>query len=324
MRQHGGQTPFIRNSLVIQDGERLTTVHGGTADTPLSVLEPPTDDGPAVYWAGDAVVAGEFVEIAYRRYRPTGLRGDKRSDGLVIARFDAAEPAQPIDVTVRESSWGVSWGSAICRTDGYTYVYGGHDHGRGQRNLRIARVAGDSLLGDWEYYTGDNGWSADERAAVDLMPGVANEFSVVHFADRYLLVTNDGTEIYSADIVAYAAPTPLGPFVDKTVLYTTPETGLYGTYSDPNANTYNALAHPHLDRGRGGLVVSYNVNWAVPADWPPERRPELVLDDVSLYRPRFLTVRFDTGQSTDTSPDQTQDTETTNSSTPTGSDPGTR
>ncbi|WP_280233795.1 DUF5005 domain-containing protein, partial [Nocardia cyriacigeorgica] len=323
MRQHGGQTPFIRNSLVIQDGERLTTVHGGTADTPLSVLEPPTDDGPTVYWAGDAVVAGEFVEIAYRRYRPSKLRGDKRADGLVIARFDAADPTRPVDVTVRESSWGVSWGSALCRADGYTYIYGAHDHGGSQRSLRIARVAGDSLRGDWEYYTGDDEWSHDERAAADLMPGMANEFSVVRHADLYLLVTNDATQIYSADIVAYAAPTPFGPFVDKAVLYTTPETGLYGTYSDAGVYTYNALAHPHLDRGQGGLVVSYNVNWALPADWPAGRRTE-VLNDVSLYRPRFLTVRFDTGQSTDTSPDQTQDTETTNSSTPTGSDPGTR
>jgi len=78
---------------------------------------------------------------------------------------------------------------------------------------------------------------------------------------------------FSPDVSAYSAASPVGPFANKTVIYTTPNWG-------PGTFTYNALAHPEQGWA-GGLLVSYNVN-------------ELTaLGDYTnalIYRPHFVRV----------------------------------
>jgi hypothetical protein len=113
-----------------------------------------------------------------------------------------------------------------------------------------------------------------------VLEGVSNEYSVTPWCGRYLLVTQDTTEVFSAKIVAYVADTPTGPFTGKTLLYTTPETGAFGSYGNPNIYTYNPHVHPELG-GAGRLVVSYNVNDFVSDE---------LYGDVSIYRPRFVDV----------------------------------
>ncbi|HEY9407950.1 MAG TPA: hypothetical protein VIP77_00085 [Jiangellaceae bacterium] len=53
------------------------------------------------------------------------------------------------------------------------------------------------------------------------------------------------------------------------------------------------MAHPHIDRGPGRLVVSYNVHSAQTAGRGLRREDLSVHRDVSIYRPRFVTVQFD-------------------------------
>ena len=95
--------------------------------------------------------------------------------------------------------------------------------------------------------------------------------------------TMDTTLAFSAELDAYFSCTPTGPFVAKTTLYSTPETGPYGSYGNPNVYTYNAHVHPELSTSRK-LVVSYNVNSldsSIGGD---------LYRDVTIYRPRFIDV----------------------------------
>ncbi|HEY9412754.1 MAG TPA: hypothetical protein VIP77_24480 [Jiangellaceae bacterium] len=55
--------------------------------------------------------------------------------------------------------------------------------------------------------------------------------------------------------------------------------------------THNSHAHPHLDRGPGGLAVSYNVHSLRPAGREPGQ-PWAIYDHASLYRPRVVTLRW--------------------------------
>ncbi|RIQ32177.1 DUF5005 domain-containing protein [Jiangella rhizosphaerae] len=275
----GGTTPFINNSFVIQDGDQLSTVYRGSADDPEPLMPPV--DGSHWFWAGDAHASGNVIEATYQEYERFGPGAwDWRWNRNVLARYSPEHPDEPLSVHDLPSAAGVSWASAIRRVGPYTYVYGVEDHGS-VKYLHVARVRGTSLLGPWEYRTAD-GWSRDEADSVRVMDGVANEYSVSRHGDQYLLVTHDTTVPLNPEIVAYASCTPYGPFTDKTLLYTTPETGAAGSYGDPNVFTYNAHAHPHIDRD-GGLVVSYNVNTFVNTDH---------YEDVTIYRPRFVTVRF--------------------------------
>ncbi|HEY9407953.1 MAG TPA: hypothetical protein VIP77_00100 [Jiangellaceae bacterium] len=148
------------------------------------------------------------------------------------------------------------------------------------------------MIGDWEYYTGEGRWSPDLNASTRQLHGVANEFSVTPLDGGYLLLTHDTTTPLSPDIVGYMGPTPYGPFEDKTVLYTTPETGANGTYGSPRVYTHNAHAHTSVDRGPGGLLVSYNVHaWPLPGEADNANTDE-VIGDVTVFRPRFVTIRF--------------------------------
>lgn len=265
--------PFINNSFVVQDGNDLTTVTGGTADAPTALVVPDADG--TWYWAGAGMLGPDTLDVAYLGF---GRNGDGPLDFAWrrnrLARFDPVS-LRLLDLTDLPSAVpnleGPSW---LSRVGGDTYIYRVEDLGN-DKYLHVARVAGIDLRQPWRYYTG-SGWSADETASARLLRGVSNEYSVTPFGDGWILVTQDTTEVYSPHIVAYFARTPVGPFTGKTLLYTTPETG-------GNLWTYNPHAHPELSAG-GRMVVSYNVNTMVNDE---------LYTDVSIYRPRFVDVTFE-------------------------------
>lgn len=278
----GGDTPFLNNTFVVQDGDQLRTVYGGSADEPAALMPPA--DANHWFWAGDAHAVGSgLIEATYQEYERFGPGAwDWRWHRNVVARYAVGRLSTPISVDDLPSGAGVAWASAIRHVGAYTYVYGVEDHGS-VKYMHIARVRGASLAGQWEFRTADGDWSRDEADSARVMDGVGNEYSVSPLGTGYVLVTHDTTEALSANIVAYYSCSPAGPFTGKTLVYTTPETGASGSYGSPNIFTYNAHAHPHIDRD-GDLVVSYNVNTFVNTDH---------YADASIYRPRFVRLSFD-------------------------------
>ena len=269
--------PFLNNSFVVQRGPRLSTVHGGTADAPAALL-PPDADG--WYWAGAGMLGDGTLDVTYHQFHRTGdgpLDFAWRRD--VLARFDLRTLAVR-DVTPLPSAVpNVQSASWLTRLGGYTLIYRVEDTGP-DKYLHLARVRGADLRGRWEYRTA-TGWSRDETASARLLRGVSNEYSVTRVAGRWLLVTQDTTELLGPHLVGYWADSPLGPFGGKTPIWTAPEAGADGSYRNANVYAYNPHAHPELAAG-GGFVVSYNVNSLDTDD---------VYEDVTIYRPRFLIVR---------------------------------
>ncbi|HUR00997.1 MAG TPA: hypothetical protein VM347_00500, partial [Nonomuraea sp.] len=60
----------INNSFVIQEGNKLTTVHGGTASAPTALLPPPDDTH--WYWSGDGFITGDRLQVMFNKYRREG------------------------------------------------------------------------------------------------------------------------------------------------------------------------------------------------------------------------------------------------------------
>lgn len=271
--EEGGDTPFLNNTFIVQDGDELSTITDGTPEEPTAVMPPRDDDH--WFWAGDANLAGGIVEATYQEYERFGPGAwDWRWHRNVVARFAPGRLQSPISVHDLPSGNGVAWASAITSDGEHTYIYGVEDHGS-PKYMHIARVEGRSLLGEWEYLTADGTWSSQETDSARIMDGVANEYSVTPVGDGYVLITQDTTEVLSPNIVAYRSCSPFGPFTDKQHVYTTPETA---------GNVFTGNAHAHPDIEGDGLVVSYNVNTFVNTDH---------YDDVSIYRPRFITVTFE-------------------------------
>jgi hypothetical protein len=270
-------TPFLNNSFVLRGPSGLRTIHGGTAANPTALVSP--KDPSRWSWLGAGLyVGGVHQQIAIEFGRTGSGPWDFAWMGTSLARFSLNRLNRPIDVTPLPAGHGITWSSWIQQIGGNLYVYGVEDKGA-SKYMHIARVSGSSLLGRWRFWTG-TGWSASEADSVRILEGVSNEYSVTPWCGRYLLVTQDTTEIFSSKIVAYVSNSPTGPFTDKTLLYNTPETGLFGSYGNPNIYTYNPHVHPELSAANR-LVISYNVNDFISDE---------LYGDISIYRPRFIDV----------------------------------
>ncbi|GAB2637392.1 DUF4185 domain-containing protein [Kribbella swartbergensis] len=272
-------TPFLNNSFVVQRGDSVKTVTGGTSSNPTALVPPPANGW---YWFGAAQTsdAGRNLDVVALRFEKTGPgQWDWRWASNYLARFDS-ETLKLKKLVSIPSSANVQWSGWLQRDSGYTYIYGVEDLGA-SKYQHVARVRGDDLLAKpWEYWTG-SGWSPDEKASVRVLEGVANEHSVTRWRDGYVLVTHDTTELFSKRVLAYFSCSPTGPFVKPVELYQTPETGADGSYQNANIITYNS--HDHPDRRRGNtLLISYNVN-SLDANTD-------LYADVSIYRPRFVAV----------------------------------
>jgi hypothetical protein len=278
---------FIHNSLVVQDaaGRLRATLHDGRYPRARSLVQ--TNDGREVegdppvgadwYWLGDGTVEGDKLRVFALQFEKFGPGGfDFHWIGTAIATFSL--PNLKLEsVSPAPGTNGVEYGSGILEDGDYTYIYGTEDGGA-DKWMHVARVPSGRLLGPWEYFTG-TGWSFDARQSARLQHGVANEYSVTRIGDAYVLTTMDTNVAFSRDIYAYVSCSPTGPWGTPAKLYSAPDYAL----QNPNAFVYNAHAHPEFTAGDGQLLISYNVNSFVFQD---------DLDDVRLYRPRFIRVKL--------------------------------
>jgi hypothetical protein len=273
--------PLINNSFVSQSGSTLSTITGGTASSPLAVMRPATSGD--WYWTGAGQVLGGILQVPVTEWKKTGTGlFDIAWVGNAVAKFALTNLSTPTSITALPSSAGIEWGSWV-RYDGtYTYIYGVEDLGS-DKYLHIARVTGTDLAGTWSFFAGGTSWTSAESGSVRVLDGVSNEYSVHKLTSSlYMLTTMDTSVAFSNEMVAYFACSPTGPFVARTTLYDTPETGAFGSYGNSNVYTYNAHVHPELSTS-GRLVISYNVNSLNGND---------VYADVSIYRPRLIDVNL--------------------------------
>ena len=265
-------TPFVRNTIVMQQGDQaVRTVHGGTDAQPAALVTP-TRTGE-YYWAQDGFVAGDELYAFYNRYRTdgTGL-WDFTLTGTVLATFDL--PGLTLrKITELPLGDRIAWGSAVLQDDGQTYVYGAE---RTTDAMRFAHVARMTANGGWEFWDG-SGWSAAITRSARLLSGVDTGYSVQRAGDRYVLVTTEGNLVFNPSVVAYTSPTPTGPWSGPIQLYTPPE-------APPGTSlvSYDARLHPALARA-GTLLLSYNVN---------SLDKDAGYADTRIYRPRFVEVTW--------------------------------
>ena len=266
--------PFINNSMIVQDsGALVQTLHGGTAQSPTSLIIP--IDQNAWYWVGDMTVEGDRLRVFVMEFMRTGPGPfDFQWVSNAIASFILPDLTLE-DVVPTHGENNVMYGAALLEEGGYTYIYGTEDVSGTEKYLHIARATAGNLFGAWEFYTG-TGWSSDPTASARLLRGVGNGFGVTKVGNRFLLFTMDSLVPFSAELVMYSSTNPEGPFANRMHVYWTPESrnGLF---------TYDAHVHPEFTDAQGRLLVSYDVNTFHPHD---------LLEDVDSYRPRFIRVKI--------------------------------
>jgi subtilisin family serine protease/fibronectin type 3 domain-containing protein len=265
-------TPMINNSIVVQRDNTLTTYTGGTPGKPDALVPRRGVDREIGYWVYDGMVVGNELRVLYNHFVSAG-EGPLayQQTGTWLATFNVTDMART-SLTDLKVGKDVAWGMTLLEEPDYTYIYGNEADG-GVQFLHLARVPAGRLGGPWEYWTG-SGWSAAESDSVRMMSGI-DGMSVDKINGSYLLISQDTDGFFSPHIVAYFAESPTGPFVDKSYLYSMPESG------QSSMLAYGPRLHPEVSRARGQLIVSYNVN---------------TIDDAAnyanahIYRPRFVTI----------------------------------
>jgi hypothetical protein len=262
---------FVHNAIVVQDGSRLTTVHGGGDPKPGSVFAPA--DAASWYWVGDGTVEGDRLLVLLNRYHFTG-------GGIWDFKYDdsALATVSLSDMRVQSISPlpnpAVAWGAAVTETVEWTYVYGVEEQGN-DKYAHVARAHAGNLGGAWEFWDG-SAWTPDAGRSARVLSGVSNGFSVVPDGGGYALVTQQLG--LGRDIHVHRAPSPEGPWAASQTIATVPDRGA-GRF------TYNAVLHPEFGSD-GGLLLSYNVNSEIAGE---------TQRDGSVYRPGFMRVTLPPG-----------------------------
>ncbi|SDS72158.1 hypothetical protein [Microlunatus soli] len=267
---------FIHGSILPagRDGLPDTTITGGTQAAPESIASPPDGvDGDPWYWNADGIVDGGKLRVFQGRIGKTD--GDPPWNfgwlGSDIVTYSKDFTVESIVRTYGEPGT-VNWGNELVRCAGYTYIYGEKDS-----TMYVARARVGHLVDkDWDFWTGSS-WSADPAAAGPLVPDLGASYSVTPVDGRFVLTTTSASIFTDHKIYVASAPTPVGPFTERTAVYTAPEGGVGNIYAP-----YNVAAHPAISKP-GELIICYNVNSGNGDD---------LLADANNNRPRFVTIKL--------------------------------
>lgn len=256
---------FQRNAFVVQDGNNLTTLTGGS-----SAYLVPSEAG-WWYWPGHGVAHGDTLQVVMFGFRSTGSGAwDFAYGSLDVATFHLPDFTL-LSLERKVTNPTVNYGACVLEDGDYTYLYGAEKVGF-SKFLHTARVKGHDLAGTWEYFNGTD-WSPDPAASARLFANVSEQFSVFQHNNHYYLLTQH--HIFGSEIYIFDADNPVSGFANKRIVYCTPQS------QQPHLFTYNSFAHTEfLDNGE--LLVSYNVNSSVFAD---------LFKNADNYRPFFVRIK---------------------------------
>ena len=270
---------FIRNSVVIQDGDSVITLHQGSLEKPASFALPPPEmtggqrvsEDSVWFWPNNGFVEDNKLKLFLSgiMQADTGMWGF-RWMGTWLASYSlpdiTEEEIAPLSYSFENE---IHYGIAILQEKGYTYVYGKKDD-----KPHVARFKSGDVTGPWEFYTGDD-WSSNPTESGPMSDiDVSEQFSVIKSKNKYVLISQTGAFL-SPDIYSFTSDKPYTGWDQKTLLYTTPI-----PETNKNLFTYNAMAHPQFIKD-GMLLISYNTNSFVLEDH---------FRDADIYRPRFIRV----------------------------------
>lgn len=271
----------VRNALVTtgKNGSSFTTLYdnGANVNHPASYFLP--SNSKDWFWVGDGIVlpqsSGEYVVVMFLLEWTTTSTNPLQFVGNTLVELS------PPNMTVLAYQNlnlppTIEWGSSLLLDGKTVYVYGIEDLGAKGKFAHVARTIIGQLSNPstWTFWNG-SAWVPGLANSARILGNISNEYSVSKINNTYVMTAMDTSSPYGTwkNIVTYTATSPWGPWVNRTVVYQTPETG------QDSLITYDPRAHPEFTQDNQ-LLISYNVNSL--------NARELV--NASIYRPRFIIV----------------------------------
>jgi len=274
---------FINNSAIMDDGESMTSIFGGTLSNPTSLIP---GIGPDIFWPEHATIENDTLKIFAIQiiYVDNGTpRFNFRTGRTFLAKFTYPQldfiSNNPIEfITDTTMRFGVQ----VLKRDDYTYIFGVKDTTAGGFTYPIpilARV--DSSVDEpWKFYSENNKWSLNCDAAVSIGDRPMPESFYVYEKDhKFYLIMH---EIWTVgELYILEADSITGPWnratsggIEKLFAVIKPKTSII---------TYNLFAHPQFENN-DKLLISFNVNTSNFSS---------IYSDTRNYRARFLWLSID-------------------------------
>lgn len=287
---------IINNSIAIQHGinpaDASIRFYSGRApdNKPLAFVRP--SDGRGWIWFYHGIEVNKALYLCLIQVARTDNRNSFgfKITGTRLGRVaNPGEPPPNWHVSQHRIPWehlapggDTIFGSALLRKDSFVYIYGTTEDVAGdnrQKYMILARapVSKFDQFDEWQFFSAGR-WSNDFTESSRLAGELANEYSVSFLAGLGKYVAVYTAKGLSQNIVARFAKNPWGPWSEPEILYVCPEAS-----RDADVFCYAAKGHPELSFAPDELIVTYV---ASSLDF------EKIAADASLYRPRFLRVRF--------------------------------
>jgi hypothetical protein len=284
----------VRNCMVLQDLSNLNSMTTLLDNSQTGIDRTPFKLGNSVdttvFWPNGGYVDGDTAIMFFSRFRNSdlGLVGNYVVHYVIPSSTILSLELLPV-LDINYLGNGVIYDSI----SNYLYLYGSKVNWIVFEPY-VVRVQADDLFGTYEYYAGNNNWSANPGSAqkINSLP-VSPGYSVFPLNGKYYLVTQQNGYLtcgLGLEIYAESSTQPYGPFGNRVTLYTIDD-----VYQGDTLITYNATAHPEFIQSNE-LLISYNVNGTVFDTTAPHVCPspcENVFTDrmpADLYRPKFVRV----------------------------------
>jgi|GEM_PF-1436427 len=202
---------IINNLIVRQKGDSLSSVYKGSAPNAASLFTPGNGN---LFWQSGGLIENNqlkvlLIEISDGNYTGSSWVGSLSLPDLKVLGLNKL----PADINISPN--------CVLADGDYDYVYFGKSTGTFDMHTIVARVPAGQFDSQtpWEYYQPDGSWSTDYTNAKYIVDGVPAG-NVLKLGDNNYVMS--GVPHLSNEIAAWFAPTPYGPWGNKTVIYNIP------------------------------------------------------------------------------------------------------
>jgi hypothetical protein len=201
-------TKMINNLVVIQKGDSLTSIYSGNTSKPASLFIPGNGNE---FWQSGGVIENGVLKIILTEIK----------NGISFAGYTWIGTLSLPDLAVVSlhrlpAMLNISPNCVIQDGD-YDYLYFG-----AHRSTVVGRVPKGQLDSQqaWEFYTGNGNWSTDFTQAAKLVEGVSAGNVIKIGPGNYAM---SGVPDLSGEVAVWFAQSPVGPWVNKTIIYHIPQ-----------------------------------------------------------------------------------------------------
>ncbi|RYE16049.1 MAG: hypothetical protein EOP51_26460, partial [Sphingobacteriales bacterium] len=206
-----GSNRIINNLIVREKDEQFSYIIRGTPGNSGSLFNPNNGN---IFWNDGGVVEDDKLKVVLTE---VGGNAGNHDDRQWLGTLSL--PGLTVDGNAVLLPHHVS---CLLQEGEYTYVYYGESIGTFERYTKIARVKKGQLTtgSAWEFYTNANTWSKTETNTKRFTPGAVGSHVTKLGTGSYVM---NAVPNLSSQIVVWFAPSPEGPWINRTVVYYTPE-----------------------------------------------------------------------------------------------------